>query len=307
VADKFERLVNLMGTLLQTRIPLTIEEIRTTVSGYGDIENFDSFRRTFERDKLDLKEMGAEVVLLNVDFGEAGQQGYRILPQDHYLADPGLEPDELAALQLAIETVRLDQETASLGLRHLGGREMTAVSTDLDADLPNSPHLGAATDAVRRQRTLGFRYGGVDRVVEPYRVGLIDGRWYLGGWDRLRDAHRTFRVDRIEGALTVGNDHEFEPPEVANQLRLDPWRFGDGEPVRTSVHFDRGHVERAMAEFGSGTVWTLQDDGGVVGELDVTSPDAFRSVVLSFGDHAEVTDPPEVRADIIGFLTGTTR
>ncbi len=305
--DKFERLLNLMGTLLQTRVPLTIDEIRVRVSGYSDIDNFDSFRRAFERDKLDLKEMGAEVVLLNIDFGEPGQQGYRILPQNHYLADPGLDGDELAAVQLAIESVRLDQKTASLGLRHLGGREVSGVigaATELDAELPNSPHLGDATMAVQQRRTLSFHYGGIDRVVEPYRVGLNDGQWYLGGWDRLRDAHRTFRMDRIEGSMAVGAPGEFARPDVPDQLRLDPWRFGDGVAVRARVQFDRGHVERAMAEFGSDTEWSLQPNGSVIGELDVTAADGFRSVVLSFGDHAEVLEPPEARRDIIEWLSG---
>lgn len=306
MTDKFERLLNLMGTLLQTRVPLTIDEIRVKVSGYSDIDNFDSFRRAFERDKLDLKEMGAEVVLLNVDFGEPGQQGYRILPQDHYLADPGLESDELAAVQLAIESVRLDQETASLGLRHLGGREVSGaigVASELDAELPNSPHLGDASMAVQQHRTLSFRYGDVDRVIEPYRVDLNDGQWYLGGWDRLRDAHRTFRLDRIEGSMSLGAPDEFAAPEVPDQLRLDPWRFGDGVAVRARVQFDRGHVERALAEFGSDTEWSLQPNGSVIGELDVTSPDGFRSVVLGFGDHAEVLEPLEARQDIIGWLS----
>ena len=40
----------------------------------------------------------------------------------------------------------------------------------------------------------------------------------------------------------------------------------------------------------------------VVAELPVTNRSAFRSFVLSFLEHAEVLDPPELRAELVEWL-----
>ena len=44
-------------------------------------------------------------------------------------------------------------------------------------------------------------------------------------------------------------------------------------------------------------------DGSVVVELPVTNRAAFRSFVLSFLDHAEVLEPPELRDDLVAWLS----
>jgi predicted DNA-binding transcriptional regulator YafY len=44
------------------------------------------------------------------------------------------------------------------------------------------------------------------------------------------------------------------------------------------------------------------EDGSVEVELSVTSPEALRSYVLGFLEHAEVIAPPELRADIVAWL-----
>ena len=36
--------------------------------------------------------------------------------------------------------------------------------------------------------------------------------------------------------------------------------------------------------------------------LEVRNPEAFRSFVLSFLDHAEVLEPPSLRADLVAWL-----
>lgn len=46
-----------------------------------------------------------------------------------------------------------------------------------------------------------FDYKGVTRLIEPYSLRRTrDGNIILHAWDRYRDAHRSYRVDRIEGA-----------------------------------------------------------------------------------------------------------
>lgn len=44
---------------------------------------------------------------------------------------------------------------------------------------------------------LGLRGERVSRRVDPLRVESLDADWYLRGWCHLRQAVRTFRIDRI--------------------------------------------------------------------------------------------------------------
>ncbi len=300
---KDERLLNLLAELLHTSVPLTIEEIRSRVAGYEGYTNDDSFRQTFERDKRDLKSLGAVIETSQIEHGDAGQVGYIVRHRDSFLPDPGLTSDELAALQIAIETIRVNGD-AFEGLRSLGGRELEQVDGAIDVELPATPHLGTLFGALTEHRVVRFRYHDEERVVHPFRVECVRGEWYLGGHDELRGAHRTFRIDRIQGAIDAGEPGGFTPPDERPPLQLDPWRLGDGE-VTARVRFDAGHVLRARTVIGGDAVWTPEPDGSAVVEMAVSNTDAFRSLVLDFLDHAEVLDPPELRDDLVDWVRAT--
>ena len=102
--DRLERLVNLVVALLDTRRPLSRQEVRQRVGGYSDDE--DNFHRNFERDKELLRQMGIPVVTEPIDPArpEAGS-GYRVPRHLYELPDLGLDEDELVALSLAASAV----------------------------------------------------------------------------------------------------------------------------------------------------------------------------------------------------------
>ena len=52
------------------------------------------------------------------------------------------------------------------------------------------------------------------RVVDPWLVTSTSGRWYLVGHDHLRDAERSFRVDRIVAASAVEGTARPIPAEL---------------------------------------------------------------------------------------------
>ena len=56
--------------------------------------------------------------------------------------------------------------------------------------------------AVRMRRRVAFRYESHNRTssrreLEPYGIVHLDGRWYVVGRCRMREAIRTFRLDRV--------------------------------------------------------------------------------------------------------------
>ena len=116
---KLERLMNLTAALLDTRVPLTAEALRERVGGYPDDRV--AFRRSFERDKDDLREMGIPIRIEEIPDSLPRAEGYLIRNDEYYLRDPGLTADELAALHLATAAVRIDGVQGLGGLWKLGG------------------------------------------------------------------------------------------------------------------------------------------------------------------------------------------
>jgi predicted DNA-binding transcriptional regulator YafY len=301
--SKLERLLNLTAALLETPRPLTVEEIRELIPGYPDNEA--SFRRSFERDKDDLREMGVPIEVVAVPATDPPQQGYSISPQAYYLRDPGLEADELAALRLAARAVRLDDDGGGTDVdrfRKLGGVDAKAGESATLASIPTTPDLEELFRATLERRIVSFDYGSERRRTRPYRLDFQRGRWYLTAFDETRDGERHFRLDRIDGAVEVDPTAHFERPEHTPGLRVDPWQLGEGEAVEAVVRFDADQVTQAKAQLGDDTRWKPAEDGSAVATIPVTNRDGFRSFVLGFLDHAEVLGPPDLRSEIVAWL-----
>jgi predicted DNA-binding transcriptional regulator YafY len=301
--DKLERLLNLTATLLDTSRPLTAEDLRERVPGYPD--GLPAFRRAFERDKEDLREMGIPITMEPIEGEERVMDGYTIRASDYYLRDPGLEPDELAALNLAASAVKLEGVQGIEALWKLGGTVDVGSSGEL-ASLPSDPALVPLFGAIVDCRAVTFRYRGsertADRTLDPYRLDYRRGHWYVTGRDHASDESRNFRVDRIEGELAVGDPGAFVRPEQLPDEPAQPWEFGEGEPVAARLLVDGRQVRWARQHLGEGAVVEERDDGSVVFEVPVTNWPAFRGLVLTFLEHAEVLAPPELRADMISWL-----
>src|SRR5690606_19205786 len=78
-----ERVLNLLIFLLESPRPVTADDIRYTVLGYGQ-ESDDAFHRMFERDKDLLRRMGVPIELTPLDAWEV-EFGYTIDPDEYAL------------------------------------------------------------------------------------------------------------------------------------------------------------------------------------------------------------------------------
>ena len=120
---KTERLLSLVVCLLSARRYLTASQIREAVPGYPD--SFEAFKRMFERDKDELRELG---IPLETGTNSAGddEAGYRISRQAYELPEIRLEPDEAAVLGLAARVWRraeLAGAAAGRAAQAAGGRD----------------------------------------------------------------------------------------------------------------------------------------------------------------------------------------
>lgn len=297
MTSKVERQITLLNVLLRTPRALHVDEIHARVPGYS--ENPDSFRRAFERDKVDLRDMGVQLEVETVPGSDPPIAGYRIDARTHALRDPGLEPDEIEALALASALI--------------GGRGLTAAFLKLGVgvpdrrpgvEVPTDPELSEMLGAIGDRRTVRFRYRDVDRTVEPHRLELLRGRWYLTGFDRTRDEIRSFRRDRIDGPVTVGDrPHAFaDAPDQPPEVTIEPWAFDEpSEPIAVTVRFDLEIADAVRAELRTGDI-TAQGPDGLEVTLTVSNRAGFRSWVLQFLDRAEVIAPEEMRREIAEVL-----
>jgi proteasome accessory factor B len=298
--EKIERLLSLMNALLGAPRAISADDLRRRVPGYPDEDA--SFKRAFERDKDDLREMGVPLLVENVPGSDPPLLGYRIRTQDYELRDPGLEPEELQALNLAAAATGFAGGVGQRALFKLG----SGASSAPQAELPADPDLVSAFTGVAERRVIRFRYHDTDREVHPYRLEFVRGRWYLNGFDRVRGDDRWFRMGRIDGSIEVTDPPgAFERPEEAVPgLQLDPWALGgQADPISATVWFDPEVARSVRSELPPEAVRSDGPDGLVV-ELTVTNREGFRSWVLTFLDRAEVLGPEELREEMVAWLTG---
>lgn len=293
--DALERITNLVALLLETRSPLTLEQIANELRGqYPDGEV--ALRGAFERDKSLLREIGVPIDSEVLAGSDAGKTAYRIDRRRYELAELDLAPDETRALQMAVAAARLS--AADFGLLKLGAD--APVSGPVTVNVPDDPALPILREAAAHRAVASFRYRSTDRELQPYAVLLREGSWYVIGHDLGHGTVRTYRVDRIEGDVRVGPADAFERPEgfdVRAAFPDDPKLLGDEPAQRALVR-----VEATRAAWVESAVVHRHDDGSVEVEVPCANVDAFRSWLFGLGVHAEVLGPPAVRAAVVAWL-----
>jgi len=312
VADKTERLFNLIALLLNTSRPLAPDEIRRKIPGYEGSDV--AFRRMFERDKEELRELGLPLELVGTDVWEA-EEGYRIRQERATLPELDLTADERAALWLAAQAwqgqaVPGDPERAlmklTLASKDAGPEPGEAgwMRASVDA---SQPSLAPLFDAIARRKRVTFRYRGrsggeaQERTVDPYAL-RHRGAWYLAGLDHLRSEVRHFKLDRVDGKVFVagGREPDFEvPPDVEAEVPRGPWAIESSEEARVAFAPETAWwVERRTGARREGE----RDDGWVEMTFPLSDREMFSSWILGFAADAVVLSPEDLRALVVGRL-----
>jgi proteasome accessory factor B len=317
---KTERLLGLVVCLLSTRRYLTADQIRSAVPGYP--EQDDLFKRMFERDKEDLRELGVPLETgYNHPFDD--DPGYRIRRQAYELPELRLEADEAAVLGLAARVwsrARLEGAAAGalLKLRAAGIDDASIDAGEARSDIEPrlgtpEPAFGPLWEAVKDRRPVTFNYRAAGRSepqrreLEPWGVVNRHGRWYVAGWDRVREATRVFRLGRISGPVKFCGPAGSVTVPAGTDVRelVHDW---DSAPapdrtailrVRSGTCFGlRRHAVSVRADDGpGGQGWDLV----TTRFADVA---AFADYAAASGPDAVVLDPPDLREAVIARLKG---
>ena len=311
-----ERLLSIVVLLLSSRRYLTAEEIRAAVSGYPD--EHEAFKRMFERDKEELRELGIPLET-GVNNALDEEPGYRIKKQDYELPEIRLEADEAAVLGIAS---RVWQSAALAGAAAGALLKLKAAAppgSDQDDDQQSlgieprlstqEPAFGPLWEAVRDRRPVTFdhiasgRSTATKRELEPWGVVNRRGRWYVAGHDRARNATRVFRLSRITGPVKMAGPagSVTVPPDADVRELVKSW---DVSPAR-----DHTAVLKVRADAGFGLRrWASEvaPDGDGWDRVTVSFADVpwYADHLASFGPDVVVLEPPDLREAVIRRLKG---
>ena len=253
VSRKIERLINLTIALLATKRYLTKSEIFRTVEGYeGSAETKE---RMFERDKDDLRNLGITIDVGSFDPLFSDEAGYRIKSENYQLDLGEVTSTEISLLSLAAEAWQgaAFEDAAQSAILKLSSIGVPADPIDIPGLSPklsnSSTDLVAITDVIAHSNYLHFDYlspnlEAQERTIVPIALSNRSGFWYVSGVDQEIQEVRTFRLDRIIGAIEVlKNKSAFEFPAdfdfdlvnvtAPNRLAVIDVRKGKGHALRT--------------------------------------------------------------------------
>ncbi len=304
MAEALERLTNLVALLLETRRPLTLDEIASELSDQYPAAR-ETRRRTFERDKAVLRDEGVPIEQVVLAGERAGATGYWIERERFELPDLGLTEDESRALRVAVAAVRIGTDWAEPAMQKLGAGAGGADAGPLAAALPSPDALPALFEANTTRAPARFTYRARQRTLDPYGILSREGRWYVVGHDHDAGELRTYRVDRIEGTVEEGEPDSFDVPpgfDPGAAFPADAKLVGDGALVDARVWIGPSRALAMAAELGDAAVVERRRDGSIVFAVPFANPWAFRSWVLGLLDDAAVLDPPDVRDEIVAWL-----
>jgi len=256
-SSKDERILNLVFVLLNTKQPLLRAQIRERVDGYPRDSDM-AFERMFERDKAVLRDLGIPLLTQRLSEAHDDVEGYIIDDESWMMQDLFLTPTERVLVSLAAHA----WGDVQVGKYALDAASAVGASESVDGSpvrfgiAGNQVHVAATLDAIARKRAITFKYQGrgvdasSDRTVDPWRLLVTNGNWYLLGFDRGKQAQRTFKLSRIHGGVHVLDEalQHPKPEDFDAQAVVAEWHETDKPMIaRVRVPFGDGASLRLLA------------------------------------------------------------
>ena len=304
--EPLERLLNLVGLLLETRQPLTFEQIRDTLEPYRQ-GNLEAAKRMFERDKDLLREFGVPLELVDID-AWGTEQGYLIPKDKYYLPEIAFTPEELGALLVAAQSGGENSPAEQAARKLLYGADGGVLASLAGGPLASGSDARSAlvlsvADAAAGNRHVRFGYrtsqGQVsDRDVDAFAMVFRSGHWYLVGHDREREDVRAFRLSRFTNEPVDHGEGTRRPDgfRAADHVQAGSWSPGEERAV---VAFDPDVAWWASGSLAGAEPSGTRADGWVQVSVPFADVGSLAGLILQFGPAAEVEAPPPLRAEVV--------
>jgi proteasome accessory factor C len=222
-----------------------------------------------------------------------------------------LTTDEAVALVVALRTLLelpglAEREAVSRALAKVSavaghaGERVTPVALSVDA---REQALAVVREGLERRRALHLHYyvptrdERTERTVDPIRLLLVDGRWYLEAWCRRAEGLRLFRLDRVDDVAVL--DEPAAPPAGVHLRDVDAGLYQPG-PGASVVRLRLARTARWVAEYYPvEEVREVEDPPGGLAVAVRTADVAWaRRLVASLGGAAAVEEPAELAAAV---------
>lgn len=156
--------------------------------------------------------------------------------------------------------------------------------------------------AIREHRQVRMTYytasRGVrtERVVDPYHFYNVRGDWYLIAYDHLRGEMRNFHLGRVERWEVLSSTFEPDATFCALEYLAESFLTTMGEVHEIAIRFNAYQARwiRERQWHPTQQIEALPDDGLIL-RLRCSGLDEIKRWVMSYGSHAEVLAPPELR------------
>lgn len=132
------------------------------------------------------------------------------------------------------------------------------------------------------------------RRVDPLRVESVDADWYLRGWDHLRGALRTFRLDRIREPQITTEPITFRAADVALPEKLFE---GSADDLIVTIDVTPSAVA-LIADYIPDDAVSTEVDGRQRTSIRVSHYHGLKRLIASLPGVVTVVDPPEARAAV---------
>ncbi len=162
-----------------------------------------------------------------------------------------------------------------------------------------APILEKIRRAIREQRRVemvyrsGSRPEPHHRQVDPYALVHRWGWWYMFGHCHLRDAVRSFRLDRVVELTLL--DTVFQVPDDFNIQELVSKGLESPTQVQWRMRFAPEGAQIAHQNRSNWDALEEQPDGSVIVAMSAPDFQWAASAVLSFGPLVTVVEPEELR------------
>ena len=223
-----------------------------------------------------------------------------------------LTTDEAVALVVALRTLlelpglaerRRGQPGAGQGVgrRRARRRARSApVAVSVDA---REEALAVVREGLERKRALHLHYyvptrdERTERTVDPMRLLLVDGHWYLEAWCRRAEGVRLFRLDRVDDVAVL--DEPAAPPPQAHERDVDDGVY-QPEPGSPAVRLRLARSARWVADYYPVDSVAPVDDppGGLAVTVRTADLAWARRLVASLGGAALVDEPAGLAAQV---------
>jgi len=204
---------------LNTKRPISRNDIRQKVSGYENCESDSSFERMFERDKDELRSTGIKIETLSMDALFDDELGYRIDQNIFITKEIDWSRDERIMLNLAAAIWKNTEFENLAKIASIKTGNVTSEISDSDSETINDLNMlnyRTILQSLQSKSALEFQYVALDdskprnRKVIAKRLYRLEKYWYIEAIDIADQLIKNYQINRIFGQIRLAQASQIE-------------------------------------------------------------------------------------------------